>query len=172
MGQAFEALSAWQVMLAGLLFFGGIYLVFGAATWLLTRHILPALGLGRPLDPRPLAPGQLRRELAQSGLSILLFGTGMIFPWGLLQLGWARLDPDASWQQIVLEILALVAWNDVHFWINHRLLHTRLLRRFHLPHHRSVVTTPFSTYSFHPIEALMLGNVILLPMVVHDFSFW
>src|SRR5690606_40504614 len=91
-------------------------------------------------------------------------------PWGLLQLGWARLDPDAGAGRIALEILALVAWNDVHFWINHRLLHTRLLRRFHLPHHRSVVTTPFSTYSFHPVEALMLGNVILLPMVLHDFS--
>jgi sterol desaturase/sphingolipid hydroxylase (fatty acid hydroxylase superfamily) len=89
-----------------------------------------------------------------------------------LQLGWAHLDPDASWQKITLEILVLVAWNDVHFWINHRLLHTKLLRRFHLPHHRSVVTTPFSTYSFHPIEALMLGNVIMLPMVLHDFSFW
>ena len=59
MAQAFVALSAWQVMLAGLLFFGGIYLLFGAATWLLTQHILPALGIGRPLDPRPLAPGQL-----------------------------------------------------------------------------------------------------------------
>jgi sterol desaturase/sphingolipid hydroxylase (fatty acid hydroxylase superfamily) len=35
-----------------------------------------------------------------------------------------------------------------------------------------MVCTPFSTYSFHPVEALMLGNVILLPMVVHDFSFW
>lgn len=124
MAQAFVALSAWQVMLAGLLFFGGIYLLFGAATWLLTQRILPALGIGRPLDPRPLAPGQLRREFTQSGVSILLFGTGMIFPWGLLQLGWAHLDPDASWQKITLEILALVAWNDVHFWINHRLLHT------------------------------------------------
>lgn len=172
MAQAFEALSAWQVMLAGLLFFGGIYLVFGAATWLLTQHVLPALGIGRSLDPRPLGPGQLRREFAQSGLSILLFGTGMIFPWGLLQLGWAHLDPNPSWQKVVVEILVLVAWNDVHFWINHRLLHTKLLRRFHLPHHRSVVTTPFSTYSFHPIEALMLGNVIMLPMVLHDFSFW
>ncbi|MFC4273588.1 sterol desaturase family protein [Achromobacter aloeverae] len=172
MASAFLALSAWQVMLAGLLFFGGIYLVFGAATWLLTRNILPALGLGRTLDPRPLAPGQLRRELAQSGISVLLFGTGMIFPWGLLQLGWARLAMDASATRIVLEILFLLAWNDVHFWVNHRLLHTRLLRRFHLPHHRSIVTTPFSTYSFHPIEALMLGNVILLPMVLHDFSFW
>jgi lathosterol oxidase len=52
------------------------------------------------------------------------------------------------------------------------LLHTRWLRRFHGPHHRSFVTTPWATYSFHPVEALMLGNVILLPMVLHDFSFW
>ncbi|OZI31193.1 desaturase [Bordetella genomosp. 10] len=172
MASAFLALSAWQVMLAGLLFFGGIYLVFGAATWLLTHRILPALGVGRVLDPRPLAPGQLRREMAQSGVSVLLFGTGMIFPWGLLQLGWAHLAMNAGGARIALEILFLLAWNDVHFWINHRLLHTRPLRRFHLPHHRSIVTTPFSTYSFHPIEALMLGNVILLPMVLHDFSFW
>src|SRR5256885_17090109 len=71
-----------------------------------------------------------------------------------------------------IEIVVLLIWNDVHFWINHRLLHTRLLGRFHGDHHRSIVTTPWSTYSFHPIEALMLGNVILLPMVVHDFSFW
>ena len=89
MGQAFEALSAWQVMLAGLLFFGGIYLVFGAATWLLTRHVLPALGLGRPLDPRPLAPGQLRREfgksLPQPGLAVKHFITAR----------WAEaIDPD------------------------------------------------------------------------------
>ena len=28
MAQAFQALSVWQVMLAGLLFFGGIYLLF------------------------------------------------------------------------------------------------------------------------------------------------
>ncbi|MBH0312789.1 sterol desaturase family protein, partial [Alcaligenes faecalis] len=48
----------------------------------------------------------------------------------------------------------------------------RWLRRYHGPHHSSVVVTPFSTYSFHPLESIMLGNVILLPMVVHDFSFW
>jgi len=96
----------------------------------------------------------------------------MVFPWGLLQLGWARLDPDAGWRQVVAEIVVLALWNDVHFWLNHRLLHTRWLRRFHGPHHRSFVTTPWATYSFHPLEAAMLGNVILLPMVLHDFSFW
>jgi lathosterol oxidase len=172
MALIFESLTALEVMLWGLAFFSGIYLLFGSVTWILTRHILPALGVGRILDPRPLAQGQLRREFTLSFASILIFGVGMIFPWGLLQLGWAQLTPNASPQRIVLEIIALMLWNDMHFWFNHRLLHTRWLRRFHLPHHRSVVTTPFSTYSFHPVEALMLGNVILLPMLVHDFSFW
>lgn len=172
MGAIFASLSAVEVMLWGLAFFSGIYLLFGGLTWLLTHHLLPALGIGRPLDPRPLAPGQLRREFGLSFVSVLIFGLGMIFPWGLIQLGWATLTPHASAGRIALEILALVAWNDIHFWINHRLLHTRWLKRFHAPHHRSVVTTPFATYAFHPIEALMLGNVILLPMVVHDFSFW
>src|SRR5690606_5709401 len=111
-------------------------------------------------------------ELLLSSVSILIFGAGMIFPWGLVQLGWATLAPNPSAGRVAAEILVLLVWNDMHFWINHRMLHTSWLRRFHLPHHRSVVTTPFSTYAFHPIEALMLGNVILLPMVVHDFSFW
>jgi sterol desaturase/sphingolipid hydroxylase (fatty acid hydroxylase superfamily) len=172
MGQAFQALSVWQVMGVGLLFFGGIYVLFALGTLALTHWLFPALGWGRPLDTRPLRPGQLRRELKQSATAILIFGTGMIFPWGFLQLGWAHLTPDASATRIALEILALVIWNDVHFWINHRLLHTRWLRRYHGPQHSSVVVTPFSTYSFHPLESIMLGNVILLPMVVHDFSFW
>jgi sterol desaturase/sphingolipid hydroxylase (fatty acid hydroxylase superfamily) len=159
-------------MLWGVAFFGSIYLLFGAANWLLTRRLLPALGIGRELDPRPVRPEQLHRELAQSAVSVLIFGIGMVFPWGFLQLGWARLDATPGGLQIALEILALAVWNDVHFWLNHRLLHTRLLRRFHGPHHRSMVTTPFATYSFHPLEALMLGNVILPPMLVHDFSFW
>jgi sterol desaturase/sphingolipid hydroxylase (fatty acid hydroxylase superfamily) len=172
MAQIFLSLSMLQVMVWGTVFFGAIYLGFGALNWLLTRHLLPAFGIGRMLDPRPASRAQLLRELLQSGSSVLIFGVGLIVPWGLLQSGWARLAVDPSGWRIALEIVALAMWNDVHFWINHRLLHTRWLRRFHGAHHRSIVSTPFSTYSFHPLEALMLGNVILLPMVVHDFSFW
>jgi lathosterol oxidase len=170
--QTFESLSAAQVMSWGIAFFGVLYLCFGTLTWWLTRWLLPKLGIGAVLDPRPMRAGQLRRELAQSAMSVLLFGVGSVVPWGLLKLGWARLDPSPSPLQIGLEVVALAIWNDVHFWVNHRLLHSRLLRRFHGAHHRSVVTTPFATYSFHPVEALMLGNVILLPMLFHDFSFW
>lgn len=162
--------TAIEIMLTGLAFFGSIYFVFGSLNWLLTHKLLPYFGIGQQLDPRPLGADQLKRECEHSLMSIIIFGLGMIFPWGLLQIGWARLAIDPSLVQILAEILVLIVWNEIHFYINHRLLHTRFLRQFHLPHHRSVVTTPWSAYSFHPIEATMLGNVILLPMLVHDFS--
>ena len=170
-GEWFTHLSAWQVMLLGLVFFGSLYLLGGAGMQALTRS-LSRKGVGHVLDKRPLKPGQLQREWRQSLYSVLLFGIGMVVPWGLLQLGWAQLAPSASAGRVALEIVVLMIWNDVHFWINHRLLHARALVRFHGDHHRSVVTTPWSTYSFHPIEAAMLGNIILLPMMVHDFYFW
>lgn len=170
-GAWFIQLNAWQVMLLGLAFFAVLYLLGGWCMQTLTRQ-LAQRGTGRVLDSRPVKTEQLHREWRQSLHSVLIFGVGMVVPWGLLQLGWAQLAPSASALRIALEILVLMLWNDVHFWLNHRLLHTPALARFHTDHHRSYVTTPWSTYSFHPVEALMLGNIILLPMLVHDFYFW
>lgn len=167
----FVALDAWQVMAVGVAYFAALYFVTGATTWWLVRRLCPALGFGRTIDTRRLAPGQLRREVAASSRSILVFGLGLVVPWGLLRLGWAGLAVDPPGWRIAIEIVALFLWNELHFYVNHRLLHTRRLRRFHAAHHRSTVATPFSTYAFHPVEALMLGSVPLIPMLLHDFSF-
>ncbi|MCD9028228.1 sterol desaturase family protein [Luteimonas sp. BDR2-5] len=171
LGQAYAALPAHLAVLWGLGFFAGLYGVLCGGTWLLTRYLLPALGIGHRIDATPLRPGQLRHEIAGSAVSILIFGIGSVIPWWFLQAGWARLASDPGPLRVLLEAAALLVWNDVHFYLNHRLLHTRPLRRYHQQHHRSRVPTPFATYSFHPLEAVLLGNVILLPMLVHDFSF-
>lgn len=170
-GNAFSGAPAWIAMACALGFFAAIYALFCGGNWLLTNHLLPALGIGRRIDPRPLRAGQLREEIAWSSLSILIFGVGAVLPWWFLQAGWARLAQDPGVLRIAVEAIALLVWNDIHFYANHRLLHTKPLRRYHQRHHRSLVATPFSTYSFHPLEAVLLGNVILLPMLVHDFSF-
>ena len=159
MGEWFVSIGAFEVMAVGVAFFAVLYLSTGALAWWLGHGLLPALGIGRRLDTRPLPRGQLRRELVASASSILIFGCGLVVPWGLLRAGWAQLAVDPPAWRVLVEIVVLFFWNDVHFWVNHRLLHTRWLRRFHGPHHRSIVTTPFSTYGFHPVEALMLGNV-------------
>lgn len=170
MADAFIALAPWQVVLYGTAWFAALYFGFGGSTWWLTQQLLPRLRYGRVLDPRPLPSGQLRREIGESIISILVFGFGLLAPWGMLKLGWARLAHDPPLLRIAAETTVLFFWNELHFYANHRLLHTRLLRRFHGDHHRSNTATPFSTYALHPVEALMLGSVPLLPMLMHDFS--
>lgn len=171
MGNAFVSLGAIDVVVFGIAYFSALYLLAGAFTWWLTHRLLPSLGVGRVLDPRPLPRGQLRRELRESATSILIFGVGLLLPWALLQTGWARLAIDPPPWRIALEIVALFLWNELHFYACHRVLHTRWLRRFHGFHHQSHVATPWSTYALHPVEALMLGSVPIIPMLMHDFSF-
>lgn len=165
------ALDPLVVVFGGVAYFALLYFGIGGLNVLLTCVVLPRLGFGRRIDPRPVPPAQRRRELRLSLLSILIFGAGLIVPWSLVKLGWARVADDPSWWRVLLEFAVLALWNELHFYVNHRLLHTRPLRRFHVPHHRSLVTTPWSTYSFHPVEAVMLGSVPLIPMLLHDFSF-
>lgn len=170
-GQAFAHASLIQVTMGGVLFFAAIYGIFSLLAWSLTEQWLPALRYGRRIDPRALGSGQIRREVIASSVSILIFGIGLIFPWGIVQLGWASFASDPAWWRIAIEIVILFFWNEAHFYVSHRLLHSKPLRRFHAPHHQSHVATPFSTYSFHPIEAILLGSVPLIPMLLHDFSF-
>ncbi len=171
MSEWFVSAAAWQLMAVGIAYFAALYFATALVSTLLTRTLLPRFGFGRPLDTRPLPPGQVRREIAQACVSVVIFGAGLVVPWALLRAGWARLAQDPSALRIAAEIAVLFVWNELHFYVNHRLLHTRPLRRFHAEHHRSHIATPFSTYAFHPVEAVMLGSVPLLPMLVHDFSF-
>jgi sterol desaturase/sphingolipid hydroxylase (fatty acid hydroxylase superfamily) len=58
---------------------------------------------------------------------------------------------------LIAGFVALVVFNDLWFYAVHRLLHTRwLYKRVHAVHHRSVDVNPFSSYSFHLVEALLI----------------
>lgn len=161
------------VWLAATLSFVFLYFGFAATALLLTNRVLPRLGIGAPVDTRPLRDGQIAREIRRSLISIAIFGCYGLIAFAALQAGIVHLRLDASAFTIALEAIALFAWNEVHFYVIHRLLHTRkLYRHVHRIHHESVIPTPFSTYSFHWIEAVLLGSVMILAMLVHDFSPW
>jgi sterol desaturase/sphingolipid hydroxylase (fatty acid hydroxylase superfamily) len=51
-------------------------------------------------------------------------------------------------------------------------LHLKYFYKFHLDHHLSSVPSPFSAYSFHWVEGLILGSVMPIIMVFHDFQFY
>ena len=86
--QAFVALPAARVVPVGIAYFALLYFVTAAFTWWPTHEVLPRIGFGHVLDPRPLRPGQLRREIGESCVSIAIFGVGVLLPWWLLHQGW------------------------------------------------------------------------------------
>jgi sterol desaturase/sphingolipid hydroxylase (fatty acid hydroxylase superfamily) len=153
---------------------GGFLLIYfgvGGLTHLLVTRVFPALHVGRPIAERALAPGQLAREIRQSLVSIAIFGGyGLLTALGARARLWTVL-PVRSPGGVALEIAFLVLWNDLHFYAIHRALHGRwLFQHVHRAHHRAIRPTPFSTYAMHPIEALLLGSVMVLVQPFHAFS--
>jgi lathosterol oxidase len=142
-----------------------IYFGFGAAAWLATRRLFPALGWGQPLPGPRLVEAQVRREIGSALISIALFGGWSVLTVLAERRGWVSILWQARAPRVALELVALVLWNEVHFFVIHRLLHTRwLFRRVHRDHHRSLRATPFSTYAMHPVEAVLLGSVMICVM--------
>lgn len=58
-------------------------------------------------------------------------------------------------------------WSTLHFYFNHRLLHTKwLYDAAHVRHHLNVVTGPWTGISMHPIEHIIYFSIFLLWWIV------
>jgi sterol desaturase/sphingolipid hydroxylase (fatty acid hydroxylase superfamily) len=113
-----------------------------------------------------------RREFLYSILSIVIFaGWGMVVltlrQAGIIQISFA---PPPLWEG-ALEFAVVVVAHDFYFYWMHRWMHSRaMFRRAHLTHHLSRTPTPWTAYSFAPIEGLFEGvfvPLILLLFPVH-----
>jgi len=110
---------------------------------------------------RELRKGQIQFEIRHSFKSIIIFGTSIIPVIYLIRNNFVALLPNTFFYT-VLGIAALTIWNEVHFFIVHRILHLPFfMKRVHYVHHQSTVPTVYSVYSFHWIEALLLSTVPL-----------
>lgn len=143
-----------------IVYFLVLYFVVGAL-FLQTVRFLAKRGLVNTIVQKPLAKGQIGFEIRHSLLSIFVFGFSGLPIAILAREGWITLLPVTFWNT-VLGIVLLNLWNEVHFFVVHRLMHTPFFfRHVHKTHHRSLVPTIYSVYSFHWLEALLLSTVPL-----------
>ena len=170
--QAFHA-PYWLISTATLVWFVLIYTVIAGGAYRLAIHGIPDTVAGKNGRSQRLRPGQVSEELWLSALSILIFAVQTAGVVWLLRHGWLTIDWHRSPCHLLWELPVLYLWNDIHFFVIHRALHWKpLYRSVHIWHHRSVITTPFSSYSFHPVESFLLGSVMPLALVLHAFSPW
>ena len=152
--------------------FALLYLGFAWLATFVTERLLPKLGIGRVIDARVRPAGQRRRETKLSIVAVCMFALWTPVVGGLDRAGVIHIDTSFELGWIVLELALLLVWNEAHFYLVHRVLHTKwLYKHVHAVHHRSTVPSPLSTYAMHPIEALLLGSIMLPPMFFFDLHY-
>lgn len=149
--------------------FAGMYFSATTITWWYVKKC----NINKQINSHSLKLHQIREEIFSSLISILMFALLTGFTFILLQKDWLQVQGEVSIAQWSVEVLALFLWNEVHFYTTHRILHAKwLYRHVHINHHYSVVVTPYAVYRFHWLEALLLGAVMPLAMIFHEFSIW
>lgn len=124
------------------------------------------------VQDKPFRPGQVKAEIKRSFVSILMFSILGLWLCEGLKRGIYKFNFDFSWGVFLFEAVILFFWNEIYFYIFHRLFHIKALYKYHIDHHYSNVPSPFSAYSFHWSEGLVLGAVMPVVMLFHDFQFY
>lgn len=119
---------------------------------------------------KEISKKQILFELKHSLKSILIFGTSIIPIIYLIRIGIITFLPNTIFN-ILLGLVILNVWNEVHFFMVHRIMHLPFfMKNVHYIHHQSKVPTVYSVYSFHWFEALLLSTVPLTIALFIPFS--
>ena len=163
---ALAAVSQHGPML--LLIEGSRYVLGSLAVFLLVWVAFHKKLAARKINPPTPRKRQIRRELAYSAITVLVFVAIGIGVYAGAEHGVFKFYPnisDRGWAYYIFTIVFLAIVHDAFFYWAHRVMHhPKLFRHFHAVHHRSVNPTPFAAYSFNPTEAAV--EFAILPLYV------
>jgi sterol desaturase/sphingolipid hydroxylase (fatty acid hydroxylase superfamily) len=143
------------LLIAGL-FYGIFYIWF------------PAYWQQRKINSKAYKKGQFKKEVLWSTLTALLFavtGTVALLLW---QQGCTKVYVDTGqyplWWMPASLILALLLHETYYYWLHRWMHHPKVFRIVHKVHHDSNITSPWTAFSFHPLEGLL--QAIFLPVLL------
>ncbi|MDX5395379.1 MAG: sterol desaturase family protein [Hymenobacteraceae bacterium] len=158
-------LTYYQIYFLVMLYFLLMYFVLAPA-FLQTCKFLERRKVLHKISSGQVSRKQVSTEIKRSVSSILVFGFSGIPIVYLIRTGHIVLLEDNLYN-ILFGVLLLSLWNELHFFVVHRLMHLPyFMKRVHYVHHQSKVPTVYSVYSFHWFEALLLSTV---PLTIAPF---
>ncbi len=122
----------------------------------------------RKINEREYSTGQFKKEIIRSNLTAVLFGVSGAVLLLLWQKGYTRLYEDIHayplWWLPASLLIALVLQETYYYWL-HRWMHIpKVFRLVHKWHHDSHIASPWTAFSFHPLEGLI--QAIFLPLLL------
>lgn len=109
-------------------------------------------------------------EIAYSFLTFGIFSLMGVFILFLSKSGLTFIYHEVAqygWMYFISSIFIMLLLHDTYFYWTHRLMHhPKIFRHVHLVHHLSVNPTPWASFSFHPLEAVIESGILLLIVFV------
>jgi sterol desaturase/sphingolipid hydroxylase (fatty acid hydroxylase superfamily) len=127
---------------------------------------------------------EIGREIGYSLATAAIFASMAFGVFALRKMGLGKLYFDIGergWGYYAFSLAFVIVLHDAYFYWIHRLMHhPRLFRHFHRVHHLSHNPTPYTAFSFHPLEAIVefgIVPIIALFMPIHSsalfiFTLW
>lgn len=151
----FIIITGRYLMISGL--FYGIFYIWYRNKW-----------QERKLSRRAYPPRQLKREVRWSMITSLLFSVMATVTLLLWQKGYTLVytEPDAyGWFYLPLSLLLSLAFQETYYYWLHRWMHLPgIFKWVHKVHHESNITSPFTAFSFHPLEGFL--QALMLPLTL------
>ena len=156
------------------------YLFFSIVYHLAFYKVLEKRFKKRFLHKKKLKPKQYRKEIYWSAISGLIFGCFAVIFYYLYINNYTAIYEEFneySLWYIPLSIFAFLFLQDTYYYWIHRWMHIpNVYKYFHLTHHKSVHTSAFTAFSFHPLETILQALffpliMLFLPMHLYAFLF-
>jgi len=112
--------------------------------------------------------GQSRSEIKWSALTSVIFTlSGVLLVW-MFENNQTSVYTDpfekGIWY-IPFSIFIAMLIHEAYYYFLHRWMHNpKIFRLFHYVHHESIITSPWTAFSFHPIESVL--QAIIIPLII------
>ena len=144
------------------------YFIFAGTPFLLLYVVFRSKFFRFKIQQKFPEDKHITREIGYSLLSMTIFGLLSAMLFVLARHGYTRIYTDIhvhSMWYFAFSVVVFILAHDTYFYWSHRFMHMKKVYPYvHLIHHKSFNPTPWATFSFHPIEAVM--QFAIVPIMV------
>lgn len=145
------------------------YFIVAGVAFILFYVILKNVLRHRKIQQKWPNRSEYFREIFTSLISMSIFGVmasltfSVLTPFTQLYFDITERSNLYFWSSIIV----MVFIHDTYFYWTHRFMHLPFIyRHVHLTHHRSTNPSPWTAYSFHPLEAVIEAGIIFVIAVL------
>ena len=166
------------LILTGLMFLVVVFRYsFVAGIFYLVFYVIdPKSTRSRKIFSSGTSKKQFRKEIFWSTFTSMLFalaGAGMVVMW---QLGYTAIYEEIDrfgWWWVPTSFLIAAFIHETYYYWLHRWMHKpRVYRLIHKTHHDSHITSPWTSFSFHPGEGLLQSLIIPVIVLFLPMHYW